>query len=112
MKSAIVTTLLCVLLSAGTNAQIFVGGGNIRYEPRGAAPVIFNHEKHVAANGRKCSSCHFGIFLMKKEALKMNMSMMTKGHFCGACHNGKTSFDVEDHAQCTRCHHVDGEHHP
>ena len=104
-KSTILGILLCLLLPIRSNAQLLVGGGNIHYNPKGAEPVIFNHEKHVAANGRKCSACHFGIFLMEKESLKMNMSKMSKGDFCGACHNGKTAFDVEDRTQCKRCHH-------
>ena len=61
----------------------------IRFEPKGAAPVLFNHEKHVAANGRTCSGCHFGVFQMEKGSNRMNMSKITKGHFCGTCHNGK-----------------------
>ena len=80
------------------------GRGTIRFEPKGAAPVVFNHEKHVAANDRKCSRCHYGLFVMEKGSNKMNMSMITKGNFCGACHNGKQAFDVEDKAQCARCH--------
>ncbi len=103
-KDIIMTVVLCFLLSLVAEAQILVGGGTLRYAPKGAAPVVFNYEKHVAANGRKCSACHFGIFLMEKRSLKMNMSMMTKGNFCGACHNGKTAFGIEDRTQCKRCH--------
>jgi c(7)-type cytochrome triheme protein len=104
-KGIVFAVLLCFMLPLGAAAQVLVGGGTIRYEPKGAAPVVFSHEQHVAANGRKCSGCHFGVFQMEKGSHKMNMSMMTKGHFCGTCHNGKTAFDVEDRAQCKRCHH-------
>jgi c(7)-type cytochrome triheme protein len=100
----VLVILFCFMLPLGAATQILVGGGNIRFEPKGAAPVVFNHEKHVAVNGRKCSGCHFGVFQMEKGSHRMNMSMITKGHFCGTCHNGKTAFDVEDRAQCKKCH--------
>ena len=103
-KGITLAVLLCFMLPLGAVAQVLVGGGTIRYDPKGAAPVVFNHEKHVAANGHRCSGCHFGVLQMEKGSQKMNMSMMTKGHFCGTCHNGKKAFDVADRAQCKRCH--------
>ncbi len=105
-KCVVLSLVLCFMISSGAMAQLLVGGGNVRYEPKGAAPVLFNHEKHVTATGRKCSGCHFGVFQMKKGSNKMNMRKLTKGHFCGACHNGKIAFDVEDRTNCTRCHHT------
>jgi c(7)-type cytochrome triheme protein len=103
-KVIILATLLCFMLPLGIPAQVHLGGGNIRFSPKGAKPVIFNHEKHLAVTEHKCSICHSGDFQMEKGSNKMNMSMMTKGHFCGTCHNGKTAFDVEDLAQCKKCH--------
>ncbi len=93
-----------LLLPGGAPAREMTGGGTLRYDPKGAAPVVFDHEKHIAMNNHACSACHFGSFLMEKGSLKMNMSMMTKGHFCGACHNGKKAFALEDRKSCTRCH--------
>ncbi len=104
IRSVILVTMLCFMLPIGAVAQLLVGGGSIRFEPKGAAPVLFSHEKHVAATGRRCSQCHFGVFQMEKGSNRMDMSKITKGHFCGTCHNGKTAFDVEDRAQCVRCH--------
>ncbi len=105
VKRIVVSAFLFGLLFASAaSAQLLTGGGNVRYEPKGAAPVLFNHEKHVQANGRKCSGCHSGAFQMKKGSNKMNMSKITKGHFCGTCHNGRTAFDVDDRAHCNRCH--------
>ncbi len=103
-KGIILAILIFFIFPFGARAQVLVGGGTIRYDPKGAAPAVFNHEKHVEANGRRCSGCHFGVFQMEKGSYSMNMNMMTKGHFCGVCHNGKTAFDVEDHAQCKQCH--------
>jgi c(7)-type cytochrome triheme protein len=82
-KAVISAVLICSLLPLGAAAQIMIGGGTLRYEPKGAAPVVFNHEKHLAANEHRCSFCHFGVFLMEKGSLKMNMDKMTKGNFAG-----------------------------
>jgi c(7)-type cytochrome triheme protein len=103
-KAVVLAFLCCFMLPLDAAAQLLVGGGSVRFEPKGASPVLFNHEKHVEANGRTCSGCHFGVFQMEKDSNRMNMSKITKGHFCGTCHNGKTAFDVEDRAQCARCH--------
>jgi c(7)-type cytochrome triheme protein len=103
-KIVVFAVLLSFVLPPGAIAQVPAGGGNIRFEPNNAATVVFNHERHIAANDRKCSRCHFGIFVMEKGSHKMNMTMITKGHFCGACHNGKQAFDVADKAHCARCH--------
>jgi c(7)-type cytochrome triheme protein len=106
MKANVIifSLLLSLALPFGAAAQLLVGGGSIRFNPKGAAPVLFNHEKHVAANGRTCTGCHYGVFQMEKGSNRMNMSKITKGHFCGTCHNGKTAFDVEDRARCAGCH--------
>jgi c(7)-type cytochrome triheme protein len=29
---------------------------------------------------------------------------LTKGSFCGKCHNGEKSFDVKDTKNCVKCH--------
>jgi c(7)-type cytochrome triheme protein len=82
-----------------------VGGGDIVYKPKGAAPVLFNHEYHVNLKGQRCNSCHYKTFQMTGGAeFKMDMSLLTKGKFCGICHNGKTAFDVKDANTCKRCH--------
>jgi len=32
------------------------------------------------------------------------MSLLTKGEFCGICHDGKKGFDVKAADSCARCH--------
>ena len=103
-KWLVIAMLFAFLLPTSLPAQVLVGGGNVRFTPKGASPVLFNHERHVAANGRSCSGCHFGVFQMEKGSHRMNMSKITKGHFCGTCHNGRKAFDVEDKGHCARCH--------
>jgi c(7)-type cytochrome triheme protein len=81
-----------------------VGGGDITFTPKNAGTVVFSHEKHVSEKGLKCTGCHYQIFQMEKGSYKMDMSKITKGDFCGKCHNGQKSFDVKDQKNCVRCH--------
>jgi len=93
----------CILSPLVASAK--VGGGDIEYKPKGAAPVLFNHEYHVNLKGQRCNSCHYKTFQMTGGAeFKMDMSLLTKGKFCGICHNGKPAFDVKDANACKRCH--------
>ncbi|HTF99664.1 MAG TPA: c(7)-type cytochrome triheme domain-containing protein [Nitrospirota bacterium] len=82
-----------------------VGGGDLNFAPANADPVLFSHENHVIAKSFKCSACHFHTFQMKKGAYKLDMTTMTKGGFCGRCHNGGLAFNVTDEKNCHRCHH-------
>jgi c(7)-type cytochrome triheme protein len=82
-----------------------VGGGDITYTPKGASHVVFNHEYHVSLKAQRCNNCHYKTFQMTGGAeYKMDMSLLTKGKFCGLCHDGKKAFDVKDASSCKRCH--------
>ncbi len=81
-----------------------VGGGDITFKPKNASPVVFSHEKHVNDKGLKCTGCHYAIFQMQQGSYKMDMDKLTKGDFCGKCHNGQKSFDVKDQKNCIKCH--------
>lgn len=81
-----------------------VGGGDLTFTPKNASPVVFSHEQHVKGKGIKCTACHYQIFQMTKGSDKIDMSKITKGDFCGNCHNGQKSFDVKDEKNCGRCH--------
>ena len=81
-----------------------VGGGDLTFTLKNASPVIFSHDKHVNGQHMKCIQCHYQIFQMAQGSYKMDMSKITKGEFCGKCHNGKDGFDVKDQKNCTRCH--------
>ena len=81
-----------------------VGGGDLVFKPANAKPVFFSHEKHVDEKRKKCSACHYHVFQMEKNSDKMDMTKITKGQFCGTCHNGDRSFDVHDKANCVKCH--------
>ncbi len=98
---AMVTAFLSIPLSALAQK---VGGGDLTFTPKNAAPVVFSHEKHMAGKGLICADCHYRIFQMAHGSYKMDMMQITKGDFCGRCHNGHKAFDVKDKKNCARCH--------
>ncbi len=100
---AIVTLAACLAIPLISRADN-VGGGDLTFTPKNAAPVAFSHQKHVIQKGIKCTGCHYQVFQMAQGSYKMDMSKITKGQFCGTCHNGERSFDVKDKASCQKCH--------
>ncbi len=105
MKKMFIVVLLvvCLVLPFTAMAQK-VGGGDIKFSPKSAGPVIFSHESHVKGKGIKCTGCHYQIFQMAQGSYKMDMAKITKGDFCGKCHNGQKSFDVKGTDNCVKCH--------
>jgi len=94
---------VCFSIPSAALAQK-VGGGDLTFTPANASPVTFSHQQHVKSKGIKCSACHYQIFQMSKGSNKIDMGMITKGNFCGKCHNGQKAFDAKDEKNCTRCH--------
>lgn len=103
-RTILISMLAGFLLIPLTATAERVGGGNITFTPKNATPVIFSHETHVSEKGLKCTGCHYAIFQMQQGSYKMDMSKLTKGEFCGKCHNGQKSFDVKDQRNCAKCH--------
>jgi c(7)-type cytochrome triheme protein len=99
-----VSILIFCLVIPFTAVAEKVGGGDIKFNPKNASPVVFSHEKHVNDKGLKCTGCHYQIFQMQQGSYKMDMDKITKGDFCGKCHNGQKSFDVKDQKNCYKCH--------
>jgi len=92
------------LLVFGNASSADVGGGDMTFKPKNAKPVYFSHKLHVSVKTYKCSACHYHVFQMAKDTYKMDMAKINKGEFCGICHNGDRSFDVQDKKSCTKCH--------
>ena len=103
-KNTLYLTLSFFLLTVPGSASAEVGGGDLRFAPKGALPVLFSHEIHVVEKGLKCTDCHYQIFQMAQGSYKMQMKKITKGYFCGKCHNGQKAFDVKEKTNCSRCH--------
>jgi len=66
--------------------------------------VVFNHNQHFRQEGIKsnCKTCHNAIFNLRSKA-RFSMADMEKGKSCGACHNGKRAFGLQE---CIQCHKV------
>lgn len=63
--------------------------------------VMFPHWIHRMQF--RCSVCHDAIFQMKAGGDAITMDDISKGKYCGTCHNGKTAFAV-GFDTCDRCH--------
>lgn len=121
-KSLFFTGLLLLLLAGFTFAQTGVKKRRpLPYEygqvelnnfsqKAGRAPVVFEHWLHRAKF--TCRLCHVDIgFAMKAGATGINAADNMQGYYCGACHNGKTSFRActtnsaqQIPGKCDRCH--------
>lgn len=99
MRLIVVLLFICPVLVFAK-----IGGGDIKYKPKNAGPVVFSHEYHVNLKGQKCTNCHFHPFQTAAKSYKMNMQALTKGDFCGKCHNGKEAFDLKSQENCSKCH--------
>ncbi len=100
----VATALAAVVVFCSGIAAAKVGGGDVEYKPKGAGKVLFQHEYHVKLKGMRCNSCHYKPFQMSTGSYKMKMETLTKGQFCGLCHNGKDAFDLVSEKNCKRCH--------
>ncbi len=78
-------------------------------EKAGRAPVVFDHWLHRAKF--TCRLCHVDIgFAMQAGSTGIAAADNERGYYCGACHNGRTSFaacstkDQPATGTCDRCH--------
>lgn len=96
-------TLLFIffLLSAGI-ASAAVEIRTITYSTKNAGKVVFSHKNHMVQKGinNSCKVCHDSIYSIKKKT-SFTMAEMEKEKSCGACHNSKDAFGLNE---CIRCH--------
>lgn len=101
--------LLAILVAT----TVLAGGGIQKMPPdltlpqSGDSPgkVTFAHSSHVDPARPDCTICHpklFSILAARSADRKILHAKMEKGAQCGACHNGKTAFKMDD---CSVCHH-------
>ncbi|OGP13155.1 MAG: hypothetical protein A2052_00360 [Deltaproteobacteria bacterium GWA2_54_12] len=63
-------------------------------------PVVFSHWTHRSKY--TCKACHTDLgFSLKGRTTEIMQSDIAAGKFCGSCHDGKTSFGVNE---CEKCH--------
>ncbi len=105
MRELFAAIVFCLTVLIAARPARSVGGGDLVFRPDpNVRPVLFSHEGHVNGHDIKCSGCHYRIFQMAKGSYKMDMEKITKGEFCGACHDGRKAFGVKDRKNCKRCH--------
>ena len=71
-------------------------------------PVRFDHKTHAERVENKCVSCHTGIFRILHPTRRTTHAAMEAGRSCGACHDGKRAFGVQDAERCETCHDTGG----
>jgi c(7)-type cytochrome triheme protein len=92
--------------TARSGTPAYRGPKPITYRSGEVSPgtVTFRHATHT--NGG-CTNCHPRLFTMKTMPAGANTEPKGDMHAesaCGACHDGKKSFAVDDERSCVRCH--------
>lgn len=97
-------TGLLALFALFLTSGAYGAGGDITFTPKGSGPVVFSHDLHTKSRGMKCLACHFDRFAVGGGGFKISQEKLNKREFCGHCHNGMKSFDMESKKNCVRCH--------
>jgi c(7)-type cytochrome triheme protein len=102
-RHGVILVLIMVLIATGS-AHAVGPGKTLEFTGSSQGGVVFDGSTHKNA-GLTCSDCHnMEMFpRMKRGTVKITMSEMFAGKYCGRCHNGKDAFMIKDN--CTRCHH-------
>lgn len=96
---------MTVVAALASVSPALAGGapGDIRFkrdgDTAGFPPAYFPHWVHRIQF--RCYVCHDEIFAMKGRKEPITMEPMSQGKWCGACHNGKIAWAVDE---CQRCH--------
>ncbi|MDD2367134.1 MAG: cytochrome c3 family protein [Desulfuromonadaceae bacterium] len=70
------------------------------FKDKNLGDVLFSHKFHTSLYN--CGDCHTSIFNAGRNRIKVSMQEMANGKSCGACHNGKSAFTVNE--SCKSCH--------
>jgi len=102
MRRIILLALVVPFLASGV-ALAVSSGKTIEFTASPLGTVTFNGDSHKKA-AASCKECHSeGIFpKMKQGSVKITMSDIVAGKYCGVCHNGIKAFEAK--ANCERCH--------
>lgn len=102
MRARIIAAAIAALLLAGPAIANRLPG-DVRFkrdgDTEGFPPATFPHWVHRIQF--RCYACHDAIFPMKGRKEPITMTAMAEGKWCGACHNGKVAWSIDE---CQRCH--------
>jgi len=99
-QSLIVLTLCLTFVTPAAQGEYADVTMNNKAEKEGMRPVIFPHWTHRIRF--TCNVCHLpGGFVMRAGYNNVTMEDITKGKFCGMCHNGKIAWGPD---RCDMCH--------
>ena len=109
-KATVAMSGAAVLLASALAAQTLPKLPKAIALPRSAdspGAVTFNHETHVDTAKPACTECHPKLFSILKAGapaprVAIRHESMDKGQQCGACHDGKKAFALQD--DCAGCH--------
>ena len=101
------TVLGLAVTTAAQDLPRLVDQVQMRKSADSPGQVTFNHSTHVGMQAKTdCTVCHPKAFrILKADAgtrPAITHAAMDKGAYCGACHDGKKAFALED--DCTNCH--------
>lgn len=100
LYSALACVFIFALGTPAANSEYADIVLNQRSEQEGQRPVIFPHWFHRIRF--QCRVCHTELgFEMRAGANDVTMDEISKGKFCGACHNGDIAWSVDN---CGLCH--------
>jgi c(7)-type cytochrome triheme protein len=104
MKTQKVALSLIFTIAVFGNAFAVGPGKTLEFKGSPMGTVLFDGTAHKNA-GLTCSDCHNpDIFpKMKQGTIKITMSDLYAGKYCGRCHDGKKAFWIK--GNCARCHH-------
>ncbi|NTW59180.1 MAG: cytochrome C [Nitrospirae bacterium] len=103
IMSTVNAAVLFTLVILAGNASAVGPGKTLVWPGGGKGEVLFEGDDH-AEKGYTCEDCHPGLFSMKHGTAKITMAALDRGGFCGACHNGTTTFSTKDPKKCHECH--------
>src|SRR5262245_24254073 len=91
---------------AAAAASLVLLPGDLVFDKTAGASmaVVFRHETHVEFAAWRCSACHPSPFHMLEPTHASSHEVMNAGGSCGACHDGRKSFGVQDDKACGNCH--------
>jgi c(7)-type cytochrome triheme protein len=103
MKGTALLATALFALSFTATAHAVGAGKVIEFTGSPQGVVVFDGQAHKNA-GITCGDCHNPAVFpkMKKGTVKITMSDLYAGKYCGKCHDGKKAFKIADN--CVRCH--------